>query len=378
VRDSSDSADQLKILALLAAIALATFSVAPAWGDERVATVDPRRESGGNAREFKNKVFPASAVPRELPYEAAPTRAQRTVAERAEMLLRENLGALSLLLVERGRILFEGYKPPATRETPQHSQSMSKSLTAYTIGHLLCDGRIESLNDPAQKYAHLLHGTVYGEATIYNLLTMTSGAALSTSSGNSYDGQFDEVRAGKVSSLSVMLRFGTRDIPAGKEFRYLANDTMALAYVAEAAGGFLDGFERHIWSKIGAEGAGYWLIDNQGMAIANAGVSATTRDWARLGIFSVSQIKSGGDCMRKFMKDATSFQVPNVSKRTGKAFPGYGFQTWVRNKTYWWIGYGGQRVGVEPETEKIIVVTSWREDYMDRVYRLFDDWVAGR
>jgi CubicO group peptidase (beta-lactamase class C family) len=78
------------------------------------------------------------------------------------------------------------------------------------------------------------------------------------------------------------------------------------------------------------------------------------------------------------MKEATSQQIPNTLKRVGRSFPGYGFQTWIRNRSYWWVGFGGQRVGIEPETEKVIVVTSWREDYMDKIYRLFDDWVADR
>lgn len=368
----------MKIPELLVALLFVALSVAPTQADDGIATVDPRRESGGNAREFKNRIFPASATPRELPVELAPTKFQQTISERAAGVLRDNEGALSVLLVDRGRILFEGYRAPATRETAQHSQSMSKSLTAYTIGNLLCSGLIKSLDDPAQKYATSLAGSVYGEATIRNLLTMSSGARLSSSSGNSYDGQFVDVRAGKVSAFSVMQRYGMRDIPAGTEFRYLANDTMALAFVADATGGFLDGFEKYIWNGIGAEGAGYWLLDNQNVAIANSGVSATTRDWARLGLFSISQLKSGSPCMRNFMKEATSQQIPNALKRAGKSFPGYGFQTWVRKKSYWWVGFGGQRVGIEPETEKVIVVTSWREDYMDKIYRLFDDWVAGR
>jgi len=34
-------------------------------------------------------------------------------------------------------------------------------------------------------------------------------------------------------------------------------------------------------------------------------------------------------------------------------------------------GYGGQRVGVDPAKERIIIVSSWREDYMPEVYDLF-------
>ena len=47
-----------------------------------------------------------------------------------------------------------------------------------------------------------------------------------------------------------------------------------------------------------------------------------------------------------------------------------------RGESYWWVGYGGQRVGIDPRTGRILVLTSWREDYMGKVYSLFNDWMA--
>jgi hypothetical protein len=42
--------------------------------------------------------------------------------------------------------------------------------------------------------------------------------------------------------------------------------------------------------------------------------------------------------------------------------------------SYWWAGFGGQRVGIDTEKKRVIVVSSWREDYMDQVYSLFERW----
>ena len=78
------------------------------------------------------------------------------------------------------------------------------------------------------------------------------------------------------------------------------------------------------------------------------------------------------------MQAATSVQIPNRSKRVGAHFPGYGYQTWILDsrgrKSYWWVGFGGQRVGIDPVSEKIIVLSSYRESYMADVYKLFEDW----
>ena len=366
----------MKIYATLGALAVILFGAAAAVGSDNVATVNPLMESGGNAARFSNLRFAPSTQVNQLPPLDALSKPQVSIAEKAHLLLTKNEGALTLLLLDRGKILFDGYKAPATAATAQHSQSMSKSLTAYMIGPLLCDGRIRSLDDRADSYVPQLKGTVYGEATIKQLLTMSSGAFPATSSGNAYEGQFKEERAGKVSALDNMRRFGRRDIAPGKEFRYLANDTQAVGFIIESLGGFANTFEKHIWSQIGAEAPGFWLLDKDNMAIANSGVSAVARDWGRFALWSIKQLKSSNACMREFMTFATSAQIPNASKIVGANFPSYGYQTWVRKNAYWWVGFGGQRVGVNPRSERILVLTSWREDYMAEVYKLFDDWIA--
>lgn len=366
----------MKFHAALGALAVILFGTATAVGSGNVAIINPMMESGGNAARFSNLRFAGGAQVSQLPPLDAPSKPQVSIAEKANLLLTKNEGALTLLLIDSGKILFDGYKAPATASTPQHSQSMSKSLTAYMIGLLLCDGQIRSLDDRADAYVPQLKGTVYGEATVKHLLTMSSGAPWATSSGNSYEGQFEEARAGKVSTLDVMRRFGEREIAAGKEFRYLANDTQALGFIIESLGGFANTFQKQIWSQIGAEAAGFWLLDKDNMAIANSGTSAVARDWGRLALWSIKQLKSSDTCMGEFMKTATAAQIPNTAKKVGASFPSYGYQTWVRKNAYWWVGFGGQRVGVDPRSERVLVLTSWREDYMAEVYKLFDDWIG--
>ena len=373
----------------------------PCLADDKAAVVDKLMESGGNAARFKNLRFEPSGKILSLPPISAPSGVQSGIAERAKELLAVNDGALTLLLLDEGRILFEGYKQPASATSAQHSMSMSKSLTAYLIGALLCDGKIKSLDDRADGYSPLLKGTVYGEATIKQLLTMSSGAHPATSAGNSYEGHFGDVRSGKVSSIAVMRKYGSRDIPSGKEFRYLGNDTQALGFVVDSTLGFGTAFQRYIWSQIGAEATGFWLLDKDDVAIAQGGASATTRDWGRLALWSLAQLKSPDTCKSDFMKAATTHQIENSARRVGEAFPSYGYQTWVRpnggwatgarnsgargvsvagsgqrGESYWWVGYGGQRVGIDPRTGRILVLTSWREDYMGKVYSLFNDWMA--
>lgn len=350
---------------------------------EDVAQVNPQRHSGGFAKLINNKIFAPSDDPIPLPNKLLSER-DKEIADLANKIISSN-ATTSILLVEKGEIVFEKYKFPADINSPLFSQSMSKSLTAYIIGNLLCEGKIKSLDDSADSYAPELKGTVFGESTIKNLLTMSSGAKDGITSGQTYIGEWEDIAYKGVTTEAILKKYGQRDttftgspLTSGVEFRYKAVDTYALEHVADHAGGFFNTFENSIWKNSQTQGSGYWLHDSSKHAQAASGNSFTARDWARLAMNSLNELKRGSSCMQNFMKNATTAQIPNSSKRVGKAFSSYGYQTWIGNfrgkPSYWWVGYGGQRVGVDPESERIIVLTSWREDYMGDVYKLFGNW----
>lgn len=55
------------------------------------------------------------------------------------------------------------------------------------------------------------------------------------------------------------------------------------------------------------------------------------------------------------MRQAIAQQAINRGK-VGQAHRGYGYQTWITTDgpgdSYWWLGYGGQRVAVDPEKKE--------------------------
>ena len=357
---------------LLVVLLATCFGVAHA----EIAEVNPVRHSGGLASDKNNRVFAPAKNIVALPIKENLTWADKRIASEAEYLI-DNNKTTAILLIERGKIVFEKYKSPANQNSPLFSQSMSKSLSAYTIGNMLCDGKIQSLNDPAKKYVPELAGTAPVDAPLKHVLSMSSGGTDGQYSGGHEDNEWGKIRTGELTIKQAIAKHGAKDTEPGKEVRYSALDTFALAQVADANGGFFESFEKYIWQAAGTESNGYWLHDKNGDAMSASGFSATGRDWARLAMFSIKQAKTAG-CIGDFMKQATTAQVPNLTKRVGQAFPDYGYQTWIGNfqgkPSYWWVGYGGQRVGIDPESERIIVLTSWREDYMRDVYKLWGNW----
>ncbi len=356
--------------------------IATAFGSAALAdtpTVNPRLHSGGLAYRFKNITFDPSAQPLPLPNkELSPT--DKNIIHNAEQLI-DNNKTTALLLIEKGKIVFEKYKEPATRNSPLFSQSMSKSLTAYAFGAVTCSGKIRSLDDRADKYAQTLKGTIFGEATIRNLLRMSSGTTIPTLAGSHDPKEWFNLRDGVLTTVDILHgQSNTRQDPQGSVFNYSSTDPWSIQEVAQGAGETIEeAFRKEIWAKARTESTGFWLHDKSGRLLAQAGFSATARDWARLAIYTIKTLQGeNGACMQDYMKQATSQQIVNKSGRIGRAFPGYGFQTWIADfrgkKSYWWSGYGGQRVGIDPKSEKIMVITSWKEDYMREVYNLFVKW----
>ncbi len=353
------------------------------------STVDPWQASGGMATGFHNaKLNPAGAM-KDLP-RRAPIGEEKKIVEMADQMFNDK-PTLSIILVDHGEIIYENYARPSGPDKPNFSWSMSKSLTAYTIGHMMCDGKIKSLDDRVSQYTKDLDGTVYGEATIRNLLTMSSGVSTPEHSGNikphstAMNNEWMELRANTTTTKAVLQAYGARGkdkeghaIVTGTIFNYNAGDALAAGNIADNHGGMVENFRHYIWNHIGAESPGYWLVDPNGSAMSMAGFSATTRDWARLAMYFIQQMKVGSPCMQGFMRQATTHQIQNVSKRVGEQYAYYGFFTWILNKgprdSYWWAGYGGQRVGVDPVKERIIVVTSSRESYMGTISKVFNAW----
>jgi CubicO group peptidase (beta-lactamase class C family) len=220
----------------------------------------PENVAGGYAWNWRSKSLSASDQPRPLPRipEEELTTDQRAIVDLAKKIP-GNQHNLAIILVERGRILYENYKWPSNSRAPMMSWSMSKSLTAYTIGNMYCDGVIGNLAAPAMTYSKTLENLgVYGQAPVVDLMKMASGAAIPTGDTFSYDGgRYPGVWMDIAFSQSLSLEQYMKDhsapyIAPGSQYSYSNTDTIALGYVAEDNGGFISNFEVDQFSETGS------------------------------------------------------------------------------------------------------------------------------
>lgn len=308
-------------------------------------------------------ILKPAALVRDLPVSANAELVRRLTPD-GKAFARNNFSAL---MIEDGAIVFEEYAQGATRESPLNAYSMTKSWTALAVGEALCAGKIKSLEDTAATYAPELVGTAYGAASIRNLLRYTSGAQ--DPGGNGYAGIHDSRDFGamvqhQMSLLDLLRKYGGRSrFNAGEKFVYNGLDSDALSLVVRGSTGVSlpAWFEGTVWKKSGAEYPAGWYLDRDGNAVAEVLVYATTRDFARVGLYVLEHLngKMGDACMQAFMKDAAH---PHVAKGYWNSAPSWGLGLHVgADGNTWMFGHGGQRVGINLKNSRVFAANGSKD-----------------
>ncbi len=284
---------------------------------------------------------------------------------------------LGILLLDKERIVYERFKNGLDGSTKFFSYSMSKSLTAYTVGMALCSGQIKSIHDAAGKYSSEIASTVFGQSSIRNLLMMTSGARRPDQDGGSRTGEWGDITMGRKSIDDILQSYGRQQFDPGT-FVYNNSNTNALMLALNGGGNFGNLFEKTIWLRSQPKNSATWLVDKKGAPYAAAGFGASLTDWGRLAIQSI-RMRNGaeGPCVADFMKEATKEQTRDLAK---PRYYGYGYQTWVHpraeSQIYLWLGAYGQRIIIDPIHEKVLILFRHSEHgkTTELISKLFWQW----
>ena len=327
---------------------------------------------------FYRHTFGPVAQPLALTKKTELTNDQTTIVDLASKAFDEDQFALGIIMVERGQILFEQFKKNTDKTTKFFSYSMAKSLTAMTVGQALCTGLLRSLDDRAGLYAKTIDQTVFGQATLRQLLTMSSGARAPDEDGGSLFGEWNEITGGRITIDDLLKKYGSEKVTPNI-FVYNNSNTNALMLAVNGVGNFAELFDRLVWKPSGPEQSSTWLTDREGGLYVAAGFGAAIHDWARLAMRSIALLNTAeSPCMAEFMQQATTRQTSDTLKQR---FWDYGYQTWVTSKhgmpTYSWQGAHGQHTLVSPKNERILII--FRYKGQEQTYRtiggVFSRWV---
>jgi CubicO group peptidase (beta-lactamase class C family) len=275
----------------------------------------------------------------------------------AYMAKQRNAG---LIIIQDGKIRFEKYALGQTKDGRWTSFSVAKSLTSSLVGAAIRDGYIKSIDDKITVYIPDLRGSAYDDVTVQQLLTMTSGVKWNEdyTDPKSDVALFNLHKAEPGVDVTVSyMRTLKREAPAGSTWVYKTGETNLIGVlVSSATKKTLSAYlSEKIWTPYGMEQDAVWMLGSTGHEISGCCVSATLRDYARVGTF----ILGGGMIGSKpvfpddWLKNATTKQAD-----IGDPDRGYGYQWWTNSDgSFAAQGIFGQGIFIDPK-RKIVIASN--------------------
>jgi CubicO group peptidase (beta-lactamase class C family) len=271
-----------------------------------------------------------------------------------------------LLVLKDGKIAYEDYEMGNTEKTRWMSMSMVKSITSSLMGAAIQDGHIRSIDDPVTKYVAQLKDSAYDGVSIRYLLQMASGVRWDETYTNPasdrrrmLDAQIAQHPGAILDLMAKLPRAGA----PGTIWNYSTGETFVAGAVVHAAVGrnLADYLSERIWTKAGMESdATWWLESPDGLEIGGSGLSATLRDYGRLGLFLMNGGVAGGE---KILPDGWVREAGS-SKMIGGKIVDYGYMLWplsaksgaANQGAFQSLGIYGQHIYVNPRENVVIVV----------------------
>ncbi|HEX6690184.1 MAG TPA: serine hydrolase [Burkholderiales bacterium] len=200
----------------------------------------------------------------------------------------------ALVVLHRGKLVYERYANGMTADTPHILMSVSKSMLGLLAGVLAERGVLDLERDVTHIVPELAR-TAYRGASLRQLLDMRAGI-LWDEDYHAVSGPIVEYRKstnwnplgpGEAPSdlRSFFEKLASNDGIHGGRFHYVSPNTDLLGWVIERAAGrrYADLMSEWVWKPAGAERSAYITVDRLGAPRCAGGMCSTARDLARVG-----------------------------------------------------------------------------------------------
>ena len=268
-----------------------------------------------------------------------------------------------VIALHHGRIVYERYAHGRTAQDRWTSMSVTKSITSTLVGAAIRDGLIGSIDDPITRYIPELKTTpAWDGVTLRHMLTMSSGVRFNelyadlTSDIAFTDG--GAVIDGRPPIVSYAMKLERQAIPGTvNEYQTINTDLVGIALSRALKGRTVsDYLSDKIWRRAGMEADAYWPLTRTGIERGGGFVSATLRDYARLGqFFAKGDAGPAGDVLPPgWLEKACAPVFPPTDKGSG-----YGLGWWVREDgAYEAMGAYGQSITIYPKDDVVIAINA--------------------
>ena len=279
-----------------------------------------------------------------------------------------------MLIMHRGKVVYEKYFGELSEEQVHAVMSVSKTFTGTLAAILVAEGKLDE-KALVSEYIPELAESAYGDATVRQVMDMTTGLAFSenyadpnaeiwafSAAGNPMLNQKEyQGPVGYFEYLQTLKKEGEH----GEVFGYRTVNTDALGWiVSRVTGQKLSSYlSERIWKKLGMEQDAYYQIDAVGTPFAGGGFNAGLRDLARFGEMirndgvyngqriipqaAVADILKGGD--------KAAFAKSVYNKLEGWSYRNMWWMTHNEHKAFAARGVHGQTIYIDPTAEMVLV-----------------------
>lgn len=278
-----------------------------------------------------------------------------------------------IVVLHKGTIVYERYFGALRPERQHIAMSVTKSFFGTIGAMLVADGLLDE-KAPVVQYVPELKDSAFADATVRQVLDMTTGLKYSENYADPNAEIWSHVRAGNVlprppgyagpQTFYEFLQTVKKEGEHGQAFAYKTVNSDVLGWMIRRVTGKSIGenLQERIWSKLGAEQDAYFTVDTVGNEFAGGGLNTALRDLARFGEMMRLDGKFNG---QQIVSKAV---VDDIRKGGGKEdFAKAGYKTlpgWSY-RNMWWVshnehgaysarGIHGQVIYIDPKAEMVI------------------------
>jgi hypothetical protein len=278
-----------------------------------------------------------------------------------------------VMILHRGRVLYERYFGALEAHRPHAAFSVTKSYVGLLAAVLAHEGRIDPAA-PVTRYLPEMASTAYGDASVRQVMDMTIGVKYSEAYAEPGAEIWDYARAAgsmarpkDYAGPDTISEFLTKLRPEGRHgegFAYKTCNTEVLGWIVQRAAGqsLVQLLSDRIWRKLGCEENADMAVDRSGMAMAGGGMSIALRDMARFGeMMRLGGRFNGHDIVPEAVvaeiargADPAQFAKSGIATLPGAS---YRHQWWILHDkfgTYMARGIHGQAIWIAPKAEMVI------------------------
>ena len=305
-----------------------------------------------------------------------------------DYLRRQNV--TGLLVLSKGRVVYEYYGAGNTDKTLWTSRSVAKSVVSILIGMAIKEGLIGSVVDPITRYLPELRGSDWEGVTLRDLLQHVSGVSWNEHYADPLSdfAHLTICEAGPAPYDCVLQLIRALKRPAavrpGERWSYNTAGAWLAGRVLEKASGttLAHYLQTRLWSRYAMQDDGVWqaLVPGQ-VDMGGHGLNATLRDWGRFALFVAGGGKlASGEPLLPPDWIAQSVTWTRASGSVTPATPDgqYGYQWWyggvdpgrrgaelvarTARKSFWALGIYGQAIAIDPADHLVMVQWSTWEN----------------